>query len=235
MELFIQISFIFILGGSIGYLMELIFRRIVHKKWINPGFLTGPCLPLYGSGLLFLYLICSLDYSFISSTVLRTIFIIILITFMMTLIEYITGIIFIKRMNVKLWDYSSRPGNIQGIICPLFTFFWGVIGALYYFLLHPFIAQAALWISGHPLFSYFIGMYFGVFIVDICYSFHVVSKIKSWAKEHDIVVRYEELKESIKAKADRLKEKKHFVFSFKSKDSFIDLLNNYLAERKARK
>ena len=43
-------SLIFILGGTLGYFIELVFRRIVHKKWINPGFLTGPCLPLYGVG-----------------------------------------------------------------------------------------------------------------------------------------------------------------------------------------
>ena len=41
MKYLIICSLIFILGGTLGYLIELIFRRIVHKKWVNPGFLTG--------------------------------------------------------------------------------------------------------------------------------------------------------------------------------------------------
>lgn len=129
MKYLIICSLIFILGGTLGYLIELIFRRIVHKKWVNPGFLTGPCLPLYGVGTLCLFLISSLDYSFISSPVWRAVFVIAIITAAMTLVEYITGLIFIKGMNIKLWDYSDRWGNIQGIICPLFTLFWGIIGS----------------------------------------------------------------------------------------------------------
>lgn len=71
MKIISQLSVIFIIGGTLGWLNELIFRRIVHKKWVNPGFLTGPCLPLYGCGLLLLYLISSIDFSFISSPVLQ--------------------------------------------------------------------------------------------------------------------------------------------------------------------
>ena len=96
----IRYSLIFILGGTLGYLLELVFRRIVHKKWVNPGFLTGPCLPLYGVGVLCLYLICSINYDFIPSPFWRAVFVIGVITASMTLVEYITGLIFIKGMNV---------------------------------------------------------------------------------------------------------------------------------------
>ena len=130
----IRYSLIFILGGTLGYGLELVFRRIVHKKWVNPGFLTGPCLPLYGIGVLCLYLICSFDYGFIESDFWRAVFVIVLITAAMTLVEYITGLIFIIGMNVKLWDYSDRKGNIQGIICPLFTLQFLPILSKSYFL-----------------------------------------------------------------------------------------------------
>ena len=66
----------------------------------------------------------------------------------MTVVEYIAGRIFIIGMNIKLWDYSDEWGNIQGIICPLFSFFWGVIAALYYFFLHPHILNAVYWLAG---------------------------------------------------------------------------------------
>lgn len=48
MKILTTLSALFIIGGSTGWLIELVFRRIAHGKWINPGFLSGPCLPLYG-------------------------------------------------------------------------------------------------------------------------------------------------------------------------------------------
>lgn len=231
----IRWSLIFIIGGTMGYLIELVFRRTVHKKWINPGFLTGPCLPLYGIGTLCLYLISSIDYSFIQSEVWRAVFVIFVITFAMTFVEYITGLIFIKGMNVKLWDYTSRPGNIQGIICPLFTLFWGIIGAVYYLFIHKFVVVAAGWIDANPLYSYLIGIYFGVFIVDICYSFHVVAKIRTWAKENDIVVKYEAFKLSVQNKAQQIKEKTSFFFGIHGKKDLDGDLEDYAGEEKKKK
>ena len=68
--------------------------------------------------------------------------------FFMTAIEYIAGIIFIKHMKIKLWDYSNEKFNLQGIICPLYSFFWALLGALYYFAVHPHILEALRWLSG---------------------------------------------------------------------------------------
>lgn len=216
MQTLLKLSIIYVFGGTIGWITEFFFRRAVHKKLINPGFLVGPNLPLYGTGITLLYAICSIDYSFISSVVWRNVFIIFVITAAMTAIEYVTGLIFIKGMNVKLWDYSDRKGNIQGIICPLFTLAWGAAGTAYYFLVHSHLATLADWIAANPAYGYFLGIYFGIMIVDVCYSFKVVEKIRKWAKDKNIVVRYEELKETIKARAAALKQKHSFLLPFKT-------------------
>ena len=52
---------LFAIGGMCGWILELFFRRIVHKKWINPGFLNGPFIPLYGFGVVILYFISDLS------------------------------------------------------------------------------------------------------------------------------------------------------------------------------
>lgn len=59
----------------------------------------------------------------------------------MTLIEYVTGFYCLKVAHVRLWDYRSQRGNIQGIICPKFSFLGALIGAAYYFLIHPHILR----------------------------------------------------------------------------------------------
>ena len=215
------------MGGSCGWAIELFFRRFVHKKWVNPGFLVGPCLPLYGTGVVFLYIICSIDYSFIANEVWRAVFVIALITVVMTLVEYVTGLIFIVGLKVKLWDYSKRPGNIQGIICPLFTFFWGVIGAAYCLFVHPLLMKAVAWINLNEIYSFFIGMYYGILVIDIFYSFNVVNKIRAWAKEKNVTVKLEEFRLSVKLKAEQIKQKTNFLLSFKTKNSLNEELDEY--------
>lgn len=151
----------------------------------------------------------------------------------MTLVEYITGLIFIKRMKVKLWDYSDRPGNIQGIICPLFTFFWGLIGAAYYLFLHPLFVKAVNWINYNEIYSFFIGIYFGIFIIDLFYSFNVVSKIRKWGTEHNVVVKLEEFRLSLKLKAEQIKQKYNFMLSFRTKKSLGEELNDFNESKSA--
>lgn len=227
LNIFVRLALIFVIGGSLGWVIELFFRRWAHKKWVNPGFLVGPCLPLYGTGLVVLYLLCLPSYDFIADPVWRVVFVVAMLAVVMTLVEYITGLIFIKGMKVKLWDYSDRWGNIQGIICPLFSLFWAVICAVYYILIHPLIASAGEWISSNPFFSFFVGMYFGVLVVDVCYSFHIVARVRKWAAENNVVVRLEELKLSMKVRSDKVKKKIGFLLPFRGKNDLTDDLNNY--------
>ena len=61
MNYFLILTFLFAVGSVTGWCIELIYRRFVSQKhWVNPGFLAGPCLPLYGFSLCILYLILSL-------------------------------------------------------------------------------------------------------------------------------------------------------------------------------
>ena len=65
----------------------------------------------------------------------------------MTAIEYIAGIVSLKFMHIRLWDYSKQWGNIQGLICPAFSVLWAAVSAVYYFCVHPYILDALDWLS----------------------------------------------------------------------------------------
>lgn len=231
MVILIKLVLIFFIGSLCGYIMELFYRRFAHKKWINPGFLAGPWLPLYGFGLLGLYGMSSIDLSFIPNIFLQKLCLILVITVAMTLLEYVTGIIFIKGLKVKLWDYSDRKGNVQGIICPLFTLIWGIIGGLYNLFLHPTIVLCVDFVVAHAEFYFILGILSGIFIIDNFYSFRVVAKIKKWATEHDIVVKYEQFKLNIKQNSEKLKQKNSFIFSLKGPGEVVFELNRYLVEQ----
>ena len=142
-----------------------------------------------------------------------------------------------------LWDYSDQWGNIQGLVCPLFSFFWAVLGALYYFLIHPYILGALDWLARNLAFSFFIGMFFGVFIIDVCHSANLVVKLKALAEENQIVVRYEAVKKHIRENFEENRFKYNFFRPFHDEHSLEERLKEMreklekleMRSRKARK
>ena len=134
----------------------------------------------------------------------------------MTVIEYIAGVCLLRWMKLRLWDYSRLWGNIQGLICPLFSFFWAALGAVYYFLLHPHVLDALDWLADNLAFSFVIGFFFGVFTVDVCVSARLVARLKRFAEENQVVVKYESLKAHIHSAHERLSLRTRFFFPFRS-------------------
>ena len=205
MKYLVIISTLFVIGSLIGWIIELFFRRLVsQKKWVNPGFLTGPYLPIYGFGVVVLFAVSNIPLG-IELTAVDIIVRIIIIGFGMTFIEFIAGLIFIKGLKIKLWDYSDRKGNIMGIICPIFSLAWLVVGSLYYFLLNPVLVQGISWISENLIYTFFVGGVVGAMVVDLSYSVHLATKLKQFKEMQGL--RFEEFKKEFKKKVNELKSK----------------------------
>ena len=183
MNIALVVAFLFYIGSSFGWLLELFYRRLLAKKWINPGFLTGPYLPIYGIGLCMLFSLSFVDMSFIQNPILQNILLLIFMGIAMTIIEYVAGIIFIKGLKVKLWDYSNMWGNVDGIICPLYTFLWSILVSFYYFFIQSRMIEAVEWLSHNLAFSFVIGFFFGILTIDIINSMNLVVKLRKFAKE----------------------------------------------------
>lgn len=234
MNLFLVLTFLFYAGSLIGWLIELVWRRFFSsnnpdRKWINPGFLIGPYLPLYGFSLTILFLLTFIDVSFIEKEWLQKVVLFSFMALAITLFEYIAGLIFIKGMKIKLWDYSKCWGNLNGIICPMYTFFWWVLSAVYYFLIHPKVISWLYWFTNHIAFSFVVGFFFGVLTIDLFHSLKIMTKIRSFAEEHEIVVRFENFQQHIRTMNEKQKEKIHFWFSTKSeKNSLLEQLKKFI-------
>lgn len=235
MNLFLILAFLFFIGSLSGWVLELFFRRFFstanpERKWINPGFCTGPYLPLYGLGLCLLYLIASMeDNTLIPNPVWNKIALFALMAVCMTAIEYIAGFLSLKITNVRLWDYSDEWGNIQGIICPRFSLIWALLGSIYYFFIHPYILDALFWLSQNLAFSFFIGLFFGVFLIDVAHSAHLVAKLKAFAEDNDVIVKYENLKAHIRSIQDKNKQKHHFFLAFRTEQPMGEYLKAHVS------
>ena len=130
MTMLFNYLFLFFVGSVFGYFLELIYRKLVMKKWIKPGVFKGIYLPLYGLGLVICYFVYNLNICFI--------FKLLLLVMLLTVIELICGVIFIKYFNIPLWDYSDNFLNFKGLICLKFSLYWLLIG-LFSFLMFSFI------------------------------------------------------------------------------------------------
>lgn len=237
MNLFLTLAFLFFIGSTFGWVLELFYRRFIsssnpERRWINPGFCTGPYLPIYGNGLCALYLLASLEglLPWMNKFVMF-----LLMAAAMTGIEYVAGLCCLKIAKVRLWDYSDQWGNIQGIICPLFSLYWAIGGALYYFLIHPRILTALDWLSRNLAFSFFIGMFFGVFVIDFAHSANLIAKLKAFAEENDVVVRYEAVKLQVRRAQEKAKAKYHFFRPFDSEMPLHEHLKQMAATLEKRK
>lgn len=234
-SLFLALAFLFFMGSLSGWVIELLFRRFFsranpERKWINPGFCTGPYLPLYGFGLCIMFLIASLEkYHFVENSFWNKVAFFALAALAMTVMEYIAGILCLKITKVRLWDYSDEWGNVQGIICPKFSLIWALLGAVYYFLIHPHILEALFWLSQNLAFSFVIGLFFGVFIIDVVHSAQLVAKLKKFADDNDVIVRYETIKTHIRNAQDKAAQKHHFFRPFRSEVP----LNEHLKEMRS--
>ena len=202
MKYVVLVATLFVIGSTFGWILELFFRRFVsQKKWMNPGFLTGPYLPIYGFGVIVLFAISNMPLG-ITSQLWDIIVRILIIGVGMTLVEFIAGLIFIKGMGIKLWDYSDRKGNIMGIICPIFSLAWLAVGCLYYFLLNPVLVSGLEWISENVIYTFFVGIVIGMMIVDMAYSIHLATKLKEFKESQ--TMRFEDFKVMIKSKMKNL-------------------------------
>ncbi len=203
MKYLVIISTLFVIGSLLGWVIELFFRRFVsQKKWMNPGFLTGPYLPIYGFGVVVLYGVSNIPLG-ITIQAWDIVVRVVIIGVGMTLIEFIAGLIFIKGFKIKLWDYSNRKGNIMGIICPSFSLIWLAVGSLYYFLLNPILVQGISWISENLIYTYFVGAVIGAMCVDFAYSIHLATKLKEF-KELSYL-RFEDFKKEFKRRIKELR------------------------------
>ena len=186
-QLFVVAAFLFFTGSVLGWFIELFYRKFFERaqnpqrRWVNPGFLTGPWLPVYGFGALSLFAMSFVE-TFISGLdkggAAHYVLMIVFMALIMTGIEFAAGIIFIKGMKIRLWDYSEEWGNLWGIICPKYALFWAALSAAYYFLLFPPFLDLVMWFIEHPWFSFVVGTLFGIFVVDCAFSLRLGTALR---------------------------------------------------------
>lgn len=181
----------FIIYSFLGWIMESIVRSIAEKKIINTGFLIGPICPIYGIGgiIIFLFL----------NQFENNLFLLFLISvIVLTIWEYLVGVLLEKMFHTKYWDYSDHKINFQGRICLTNSICWGILGIVFIKYIHPFMQRTIAKVD-IPILHYVIGIATVIFLTDMMISIIKMKNIKITLE------KIEELNKEIKEKLKEIK------------------------------
>lgn len=136
-----RLFWLFLFYSFFGFVLEVLFARITHSnKQDRKCMYFLPLCPVYGLGAL---LIVSLPGYVQTHPALLFLF----GTLAATLAEYATDWAYEKTLGVRFWDYSAMPWNLNGRVCLLFSFAWGLLALALTGWVHPIITH---WVSDIP-------------------------------------------------------------------------------------
>lgn len=232
---FLLIVFLFIFGSIIGWLLEVVYRRFISssnpsRKWKNPGLLSGPWLPIYGFGVIFLYFASSLENILNVSTHIYVIILFIGSAIIMSLMELVGGSFLYNFLHMRLWDYRDEKFNYKGYTCPKFFLIWGSVSVGYYYLISkPIVRLVDRYLSNVDIFSYFVGVLWGFLLVDFWNSMGISIKIAKYAKKHNIIIDFEKVKDEARVKEKQYSNSKsEKMFVMPTKDNVISFIETSL-------
>jgi len=160
----LNILFSFSFFSILGWVLEVTYRSVRDKRFVNPGLLKGPYLPLYGTGALILMAaVFMLQRSQLPTKALAYLII-------TTGLELGSGLVGNCFSQSRLWDYSDQRFNYKGHICLKFSIYWILLAfAFEYLLLPPYQSMLILF---SPAFK---GIFAGAIILIMLVDFLTVS------------------------------------------------------------
>lgn len=173
--MFYTYSILFFIYSFLGWIMEVILSFYNEHKFVNRGFLLGPCCPIYGFGSLLLYFL-------LKSYTNNFIVLFILTMFICSLLEYTTSYIMEKIFKLRWWDYTNMKYNLNGRICLETMTPFSILGALTIKYVTPNLIKNINSFSPKIILTISI-ILITIFIVDIIISLIIVFRLKLVAKD----------------------------------------------------
>lgn len=129
----------FLLYSILGFLLETIRSFLVNSKFTS-GILYGPWTPIYGIGIVIVILISNYLFAHLHlSRWIETFITFVIITLILTLLEWIGGILIEKIFHTVFWDYSKEAFSIGKYISLSKSLMWGVGSIIFIYVLKPLL------------------------------------------------------------------------------------------------
>ena len=172
--MFIRIYLFFFIYAFLGWCTEVVYAALTVGKFVNRGFLNGPLCPIYGFGIIAVV-------KFLMPVKNNLFLLFVGSIFITSLLELLTGFVLEKMFNHKWWDYSDKPFNIGGYICPLFSLMWGIACLIVVDKIHPMIS-GLVYIIPDTAAVVFLAITSIVLLVDLFATVNTIFKLNKKLK-----------------------------------------------------
>ena len=132
---YVNIFFIF---SFIGFLFENLLNIFTNDNF-NSGVLYGPWTFIYGIGVLLMVIVYKFLQQFHLKKWKEVVLFYIIITIVMTLVEFSGGMLIETIFHRTYWDYTNMRFNYGKYICLEVSLAWGLLATFITYLVLPFI------------------------------------------------------------------------------------------------
>ena len=173
-ERLISLILLFFSYAFIGWCIEVTLKYFQFHRFINRGFLTGPWLPIYGSGAVLITIAVKGAAPLESS--IGTTFVLSLL--LCGLLEYLTSYVLETRFHARWWDYSQKPMNLHGRVWIGNLILFGLGGVLIVNLINPLLERISRHLS-LPAQEVLALSLSAIFLADYVMSHFVLKLVKT--------------------------------------------------------
>ena len=129
----------FFIYSILGFIIEGIFTLIVSGHF-SSGILYGPWTPVYGFGAILTIIISRKIFKNMhKSRLIETAVTFIILTIVLTLIEWIGGILIENLFHETLWNYKDYKYNIGKYIALEMSLVWGIASIIIIYFVKPIV------------------------------------------------------------------------------------------------
>lgn len=155
----------FLIYSVIGFIMESALYKFFSIDNYS-GFMIGPITPIYGIGVVVILVINKYILEKINTNkIIKLILSFFIFAILLTIIEFIGGLLLDKILNVELWDYTNKKYNIGKYICLELSLVWGIFSLIFIYIVKPFMDR---FIKRVPKKATYLFLF--IFFIDLLYS-----------------------------------------------------------------
>lgn len=131
-----------IVGSIVGFIIENVRTCIIKEHCIlRQGLLYGPFIPVYGAGLLVLYLVYSRKVFQNKNKLLQLVIAFVLGFVLGSAIEFIFSYVQEKIFGTISWSYAHLKYNLFGRISLKHASLWGLLGVIFSVTILPLLER----------------------------------------------------------------------------------------------
>ena len=177
-EYFVNLILIFFAFSLVGWCIEVTLKYFEFGRFINRGFLTGPWLPIYGTGAV----LCTVGVQGLAplESGYGTTFVICFV--LCGTLEYMTSFVMEKRFHARWWDYSKKPMNLHGRVWIGNLVLFGLGGVLIVHVFDPLLCRLFALIS-LPVRELMASVLSAVIAADFVMSHFVLKLVKTGVEQ----------------------------------------------------